>query len=184
MDDLSPMMRYPEVLLNLAEAYARTGDAANALLYLNMVRNRSLADPATQAYDLAADFGGDAVNVLEAILLERRIELVMEGSRWPDIHRLQHCPHHPIDGVPAKLANVVTPPEAFYVAGSPYDPWGPFHADNPDYVPNEVYLNDGPYEGPLEVSHIPYEDHRFIWPIPQAEINANPLLATQQNPGY
>lgn len=184
MDDLSPMMRYPEVLLNLAEAYARTGDAANALTYLNMVRDRSLADPTTQSYDLQADFGGDAINVLEAILLERRIELVMEGSRWPDIHRLQHCPHFPIDGVPAKLANAVTPPEAFFIAGSPYDPWTPYAAANPTYAPNEVYLNEGPYEGPKTVSHIPYDDHRFIWPIPQNELNANPTLAQQQNPGY
>lgn len=184
MDDLTPMMRYAELLLNLAEAYAREGDAANALTYLNMVRNRSLADPATQAYDLAANFGGNAVNVLEAILVERRIELAMEGSRWPDIHRLQHCPHFPIDGIPAKLANAVTPPEAFYVAGSPHDPWTPYAAANPTYAPNEVYLNDGPYQGPKTVVAIPYDDHRFIWPIPQSELNANPTLATQQNPGY
>jgi len=159
MDDLSPMMRFPEVLLNLAEAYSRGGDASNALTYLNMVRNRSLADPATQAYDLQADFGGDAIKVLEAILLERRIELVMEGSRWPDIHRLQHCPHFPINGVPAKLENSVTPAAAFV-------------------------LGQGPYTGPRPVLAIPYDDHRFIWPIPQNEINANPTLAAQQNPGY
>lgn len=184
MDDLSPMMRYPELLLNLAEAYAREGQAANALTYLNMVRDRSLADPATQSYVLGPDFGGNAVNVLEAILWERRIELVMEGSRWPDIHRLQQCPHFPINGVPAKLGNTVTPPEAFYVAGSPYDPWGPYAAANPTYEPNDVYLNDGPYQGPLGVSAIPYDDHRFIWPIPQNELNANPTLEAQQNPGY
>jgi len=158
MDDLSPMMRYPEVLLNLAEAYAREGDAANALTYLNMVRDRSLADPATQSYNLG-DFDADPVNVLEAILLERRIELVMEGSRWPDIHRLQHCEHHPIDGIPEKLANSVPPASAFD-------------------------LDAGPYEGPFGVVAIDYEDHRFIWPIPQGEINSNPTLAPQQNPGY
>lgn len=184
MDDISPMMRFPEVLLNLAEAYARGGDAANALTYLNMVRNRSLADPATQAYDLNDDFGGSAVNVLEAVLWERRIELVMEGSRWPDIHRLQDCPHFPISGVPSKLANAVTPPEAFYVAGSPYDPWGPYSDANPAYNPNPVYLNDGPYEGPLPVVQVRYDDHRFIWPIPLSETNANPTLEAQQNPGY
>ena len=184
MDDLSPMMRYPEVLLNLAEAYARGGNAANALTYLNMVRDRSLADPATQSYDVAADFGSDAVNVLEAILWERRIELVMEGSRWPDIHRLQSCPHFPINGVPAKLANTVTPPEAFYIAGSPYDPWEPYQTAWPNYSPNPVYLNAGEYEGPLPVGVIPYDDHRFVWPIPQNELNANPTLQAQQNPGY
>jgi len=159
MDDLSPMMRYPEVLLNLAEAYAREGDAANALTYLNKVRDRSLADPATQSYDLQDDFDGDPVNVLEAILLERRIELLMEGSRWPDIHRLQHCEHHPIDGIPAKLDNSVPPASAFD-------------------------LDAGPYEGPFGVAQIPYDDHRFVWPISQQEINANPTLAAQQNPGY
>ncbi len=159
MDDLSPMMRYPEVLLNLAEAYAREGDAANALTYLNMVRDRSLADPATQSYDLQDDFNGDAINVLEAILLERRIELLMEGSRWPDIHRLQHCEHHPIDGIPAKLDNSVPPASAFD-------------------------LDAGPYEGPFGVVSVDYDDHRFLWPLPQSEINSNPTLATQQNPGY
>jgi starch-binding outer membrane protein, SusD/RagB family len=196
MDDLSPMMRFPEVLLNLAEAYAREGDAANALTHLNRVRNRSLADPATQAYDLAADFESNAVNVLEAILLERRIELVMEGSRFPDIHRLQNCPHFPIEGVPSKVANGITPPEAFFIAGSPYDPWTPYWEallagyeknETPEadrYKPNEVYLNEGAYEGPRPVAAIPYDDHRFIWPIPQNELNANPTLAEQQNPGY
>jgi starch-binding outer membrane protein, SusD/RagB family len=184
MDDLSPMMRFPEVLLNLAEAYARTGDAANALVYLNRVRDRSLADPETQSYDLAADFGGNAVNVLEAILVERRIELVMEGSRFPDIHRLQHCPHFPIDGIPSKVASAVTPPEAYYIAGSPYDPWTPYSAANPNYTPNAVYLNEGAYEGPRPVGQVPYTSHLFVWPLPLSETNSNPTLQAQQNPGY
>ncbi len=155
--DLSPMMRYAEVILNLAEAYARQGDVVNGLTYLNMVRNRSLADVATQAY-VASDFA-DNVELLEAILYERRIEMAMEGRRWPDIHRLQHCPHFPIDGIPGKIAN-----------GSP-------SADLFD-------LELGPYTGPYPVVPLPYSSHLFVWPIPQAEINANPTLAAQQNPGY
>lgn len=31
---------------------------------------------------------------------------------------------------------------------------------------------------------IPYNDHRRIYPIPLAEIKANPTIASQQNPGY
>ena len=27
-------------------------------------------------------------------------------------------------------------------------------------------------------------DHRYLWPIPSAEIQTNPQLAGQQNPGY
>ncbi len=154
--DLSPMMRYAEVVLNLAEAYARENQTADALTYLNLVRDRSLADPTTQSYT-ATTFANN-VDMLEAILYERRIELAMEGRRWPDIHRLQQCPHFPIDGVPAKLENGVPAATTFEL--------------------------NGPYDGPLSVDAIPYSDHRFVWPIPQDELNANPTLAEQQNPGW
>lgn len=30
----------------------------------------------------------------------------------------------------------------------------------------------------------PADDHRMVWPIPKAEMDANPQLAGQQNPGY
>lgn len=154
--DPSPMMRYAEVLLNMAEAYARKNDVTNGLAYLNMVRNRSLADPQTQAYT-AASFTNN-VDLLGAILVERRIEFAMEGRRWPDIHRLQQCPYFPIDGIPAKLANG-KPAASNFTLGSPYT-------------------------GPLGTVAIPYDDFRFLWPIPQDEINANPTLAKEQNPGW
>lgn len=154
-DDLSPMMRYAEVILNIAEAYAREGNAVEGLKYLNMVRNRALADPDTQAY--TAETFATTNDLLEAILEERRIELAMEGRRYPDIHRRQHDPVFPIEGVPAKVASGVT--AADFELGTPYD-------------------------GPKTVQAIPYADHRFVWPIPQNELNANPGLAPQQNPGW
>jgi len=153
--DPSPMFRYAEVLLNLAEAYARNNDVVNGLTYLNMVRNRSLATPATQAYT-AASFANN-VALLGAILVERRIEFVMEGRRWSDISRLQQCPHFPIDGIPGKIAN-----------GMPTGSW---------------FTLGTAFAGPLTYN-FPYTDHRFVWPIPQDEVNANPTLAAQQNPGY
>ena len=160
--DASPLIRYAEVLLNLAEAYCRTATPAgapdaNALMYLNMVRDRSLADPGTQAYT-AASFA-DNVALLGAILKERRIEFNMEGRRWPDIHRLQFCPYYPIDGIPAKLANA-SPSTSAYV------------------------LDGNPYTGALGVAAIPYADYRFLWPIPRVETDANPTLAAEQNPGW
>jgi len=154
--DASPMMRYAEVLLNIAEAYARNNNVSEALKYLNMVRDRALADKATQSYK-SSDFN-DNVALLKAILAERRIELNMEGRRWPDIHRLQHCPHFPINGIPAKLANAFPPADA-YTLGSEYN-------------------------GPYGVAAIPYDNFKFVWPIPLVEINANPILRDQQNPGY
>lgn len=159
--DPAPVIRLAEVLLNLAEAYCRTASMtgapdANALNYLNQVRNRSLATPATQAYT-AASFA-DNTALLGAILTERRIEFVCEGRRWPDIHRLQYCPYFPINGIPAKLANAM-PAGALYTLGTAYP-------------------------GPFGVAAIPGTDFRFLWPIPQAEIDINPTLAAEQNPGW
>lgn len=158
MDDPTPIIRYAEVLLNLAEAYTRKGggNVATGLNYLNQVRDRSLANPATQSY-IAADFA-DADEQLAAILAERRIEFVLEGHRWPDIHRLQYDPVFPMDGIPAKVANGY-PPASAYTLGSEYD-------------------------GPLSIAAVPRSDKLFLWPIPQDEINANPILAGQQNPGW
>ena len=62
MDDACPLIRYAEVILNSAEAYTRLGGAANltaGLNALNQVRDRSLANPATQSYTGATFANGD-----------------------------------------------------------------------------------------------------------------------------
>ncbi len=156
--DAAPIIRYAEVLLNIAEAQARksTPDLPASLAMLNMVRNRALANPATQAYT-AASFT-TPTTMVGAIIKERRIEFLMEGRRWSDIHRLQNDDLQPIDGIPQKVANG-NPPATAFVLGTPYS-------------------------GPFGVDAIPGADSRFLWPIPQVEIDANPTLATQQNPGW
>lgn len=81
-----PAIRYAEVLLTLAEALARQGGAENlasAVDYLNEVHTRA----GLAAYDLTTDFGGDAAQVIDAILFERRLELAFEGDRWFDLVR-------------------------------------------------------------------------------------------------
>lgn len=81
--DWAPVIRYSEVLLNLAEALARTnttGVDARALALLNAVRQRS--DPAT----VLAPATQSAL--IAAILNERRIEFLGEGLRDFDIVRL------------------------------------------------------------------------------------------------
>ena len=156
--DFAPIIRYAEVLLSMAEAHARKAspDLAESLRLLNMVRDRSIAAPATQTYK-AADFTTPATMVA-AIIKERRIEFLMEGRRWSDIHRLQGDDLHPIDGVPAKVANG-SPAAAAYTLGTPYT-------------------------GPYGEAAIPGNDKRFLWPLPQVELNANPTLAAEQNPGW
>lgn len=80
--DYVPVIRWPEVLLNLAEALARTGSTVDvrSLALLNAVHTRSDATtvlaPATQSA------------LIDAILKERRIEFIGEGLRNPDLMRL------------------------------------------------------------------------------------------------
>ncbi len=77
-----PVLRYADVLLMAAEALNEQGGGnAEALDFLNQVRTRA-GLPAYTAAELAsqADFR-------DAVLLERRIELPLEGHRWFDLLR-------------------------------------------------------------------------------------------------
>lgn len=78
--DWIPAIRYSEVLLNLAEAEAEAGSQVRALALLKAVRNRSDA-----AYTFPASPSKAAL--VDAILLERRIEFLGEGLRVPDLQR-------------------------------------------------------------------------------------------------
>lgn len=155
--DYAPQIRYAEVLLTLAEAEARSasGVSTRALELLNAVRNRSLADVATQAYT-AANFATKK-ELTAAILLERRIEFLGEGKRWSDISRLAKDADFTTGGIPAKAVNGNGGAAGFatYVCGAGYTPGQ---------------------------AAIPYNDYRFVWPIPQSETDANPII--KQNPTY
>jgi starch-binding outer membrane protein, SusD/RagB family len=101
--DWAPVIRWPEVLLNLAEARARTiaGVDPQALALLNAVRQRSdaatILAPASQAALIAA------------ILNERRIEFLGEGLRNIDLMRL-------LQTIPAKgSAPSKAPADAGYI---------------------------------------------------------------------
>ena len=76
------VVRYADILLVLAEALAEQGDLAGALTYLNQVRARA----AVSEYVLNVDLTTQQ-EVLDAIYLERRLELAFEGERWHDLVR-------------------------------------------------------------------------------------------------
>jgi hypothetical protein len=80
--DYAPVIRWPEVLLNLAEARVRSTNTidAQALALINRVRQRS---------DAAAVIAPTSVTAfIDALLTERRIEFLGEGLRGPDLTRL------------------------------------------------------------------------------------------------
>ncbi len=94
--DYPPVIRYAEVLLNVAEALARgnAGVDARALAIVNAVRMRS---------DASANIvAANQTDLINAILLERQIELLGEGLRNNDIMRLLQ-PIPAKSSVPAKL---------------------------------------------------------------------------------
>jgi hypothetical protein len=156
--DNAPIIRWAEVLLNQAEAEARvaTGVSQRAIDLLNLVRNRSLASLANQY--TAASFA-TRTDLVRAILLERRIEFLAEGRRWPDIHRTAQDPIAELrpGGIPAKVANGG-------VTGTTLAQYG---------IGVAVTLGQ---------AAIPYSDFRFIWPIPAVEVTTNPIIV--QNPNY
>jgi hypothetical protein len=123
-----PMMRAAEMYLIEAEALARSnqdGLAAQALYNLVSTRDDN--------YTLSTKTGPD---LIEEIMVQRRIELWGEGPRFLDLKRLR----------------------------LPLDRTGANHT---------VSITNG-------VMEVPVTDNRWTWPIPQAEMDSNPLMV--QNP--
>lgn len=84
--DWIPVIRYSEVLLNYAEALARNGNAdslTKSTALLTAVRTRS--DP---TYLFPPASVGTQQALIATILQERKIELLGEGFRVPDLQRL------------------------------------------------------------------------------------------------
>ena len=81
-DNNLPIMRYPEVLLIAAEGYARTGNEAKALDYLNQVRKRAGLPEETATGD----------ELIQSILTERLHEFPVEFKIWDDIRRTRLYP--------------------------------------------------------------------------------------------
>lgn len=154
--DYAPIIRYAEVILNQAEAEARLNNTTQGLALLNVIRNRAVPEGPGRYTAFAS-----SVELTRAILNERRIELLGEGFRWDDIHRLSRDPQFsPVSGggIPSKLGTAQATAASYTCAS------GTTIAGT-----NAV---------------IPYTDYRFLWPIPSTEIANNPTLAGQQNPGY
>jgi len=74
------VFRFAEILLILAEAQARQNNLTGADSTLTLIRTRAGLP--------AAGLGSmSQANAIDAILHERRLELAMEGDRWPDLVR-------------------------------------------------------------------------------------------------
>lgn len=110
-DDDLHVIRFAEVLLNRAEAYARLGQLGPAVDDLNRTRVRA----GLPALVLGTTVANNMQAVLDAIWQERRLELAFEGFRWPDLVRtgraisvlgLEDEPHQVLYPIPQEELDV------------------------------------------------------------------------------
>lgn len=80
------VLRWAEVILNAAEAYARNGNATKALELVNVIRKRANIPDAGMFSETQMHGYADAIDV---VMDERRMELAFEGHRMFDIYRNQ-----------------------------------------------------------------------------------------------
>lgn len=146
------LIRYADVLLMAAEVYNAVGNDAKAKEYLNMVRSRvSLPAVASTGKDLR-----------DAIRLERRLELALEGKRLFDLRRWTD------DNGKKAICNIMGPNGTWVIYNTK-------HSTDPYETTND---REPQNEGQDFV-----EGRDILFPIPNTEIvQSNGVLV--QNPGY
>ncbi|TAJ11518.1 RagB/SusD family nutrient uptake outer membrane protein [Marinilabiliaceae bacterium JC017] len=122
------MVRLPEVILTVAEAYAELKNLPKAEEYFNMVYSKRTG----LEYTATAQ-----EQTIKDILNDRRKELVLEGHTYWDYFRRA--------------------------------------------IP---FTREAEGEVDEEKAYIDYSMPQVVYPIPQSEMDANPNIRNQQNPGY
>lgn len=158
------VIRYAEVLLTYAEAKNElTGLDASAFEAVNQVRRR-VGMPDLQNTDASKPtYCGTQDALRQRIRNEWRVEFAMEGSKrkW-DIRRW---------GIAKDVLNAPFLGMKYMMVDDPNAPEG----DNG----KKCILYQGEN---IKLTGSKYEDHNYLFPIPQEEIDLNPALT--QNPGY
>lgn len=157
-------IRYAEVLLTYAEAKNEIAALdASAFDAVNQVRKR-VGMPELQKTNAALPtYCGTQDALRQRIRNEWRVEFALEGGKrqW-DIRRwgiAKQVLNAPFEGMKYKLV------------------------DSPDADPKDNGKICIYYQGePLKLTGSRYEDHNYLYPVPQSERDLNPKLT--QNPGY
>lgn len=161
------LIRYPEVLLNLAEAtFERNGSISNAILdrTINVIRNREGVKMPPLTNEFVSANGMDMRNEIRR---ERTIELAFEGFRRDDIRRWKTAE-----------AELAQPIKGIKYKGTPYEAQKVLNDGNPGLVDAEGFLIVEPISARTFVNPKHYSS-----PIPLDEIFLNPNLAPN-NPGW
>ena len=159
------VIRYAEVLLTYAEAKNEiTGLDASAFDAVNQVRRRVGMPDLLNSDASKPTYCGTQDALRQRIRNEWRVEFALEGSKrkW-DIRRwgiAKEVLNAPFLGMKYKMVD------------------DPANADPKDE--GKVCIL---YQGEnIKLTGSKYEDHNYLFPVPQAELDLNPALG--QNPGY
>ena len=148
------IMRYGEVLLAWAEAENELNGPAGVYTLIDELRNRVSMITLTESLPSLTK-----QTMRELIRNERRVELYHEGQRWFDIRRWKIAEKVMVDATGLDVSKLKV-----YSNGNSTSDW--------QYVP--IVIDKRSFN----------KDRDYLWPIPQKEINANPLIKNDQNPGY
>lgn len=160
------VIRYAEVLLTYAEAKNELFPLdPSAFDAVNQVRRR-VGMPDLQNTDpTKPTYCGTQDDLRKRIWNEWRVEFALEGGKrqW-DIRRW---------GIAKDVLNAPFEGLRYTLVDDPNAPKG----DNGKKC--ILYVGE-----PLKLAGSHYEDHNYLLPIPQTEIDLNPKLELEQNPGY
>ena len=175
------LIRYAEVLLNFAEAKIESGDIDQSVLdAINEVRARAYGTTLEDVSNFPAITSTDQAELRKIVRRERKVELANEGLRLFDIRRWQ---------IAEKLMNTV-------LFGSPANGFSKIGGEL-GFIPaidDEGFVDyaGAPSQPRVELGNLDYREletrvfdpgRDYLWPIPQAEIDATDGLVAQ-NPGY
>lgn len=149
------LLRYAEVLLTYAEARIEAGEIDGSVIdAINQVRQRPGVSMPAATMSMSAD------ELRELVRYERTVEFAMEGLRLFDIRRWKIAEHV----LPGKLLGKRVKAHWYEPVIPSFNEWG-----KPVYPDESIFNSLG------DLSFDPSTG--YLWPIPQSEIDQNPLLA-------
>ena len=175
------LIRLAEVLLNYAEAKIEGGDIDQSVLdAINEIRARAYGTTLDDVGNYPAITTTDQTELRKIVRRERKVELANEGLRLFDIRRWRTA---------EKLMNTI-------LFGSPANGFSKIGGEL-GFIPaidddGFVDYTGAPSQPRVELGNLDYREletrvfdpgRDYLWPIPQAEIDATAGLVTQ-NPGY
>lgn len=169
-DSLCPIVfRYGEVLISEAEAYAELNELSKALDIVDKIRiTRGHIAVDRSRYNTQA-------KVRELVRRERTIELAGEGFRYEDIIRWDEYDENG-NKTGRKVAQTVLPGDLLRSCGT-------VDMSEPDPDKRAVINPNASREDRLIETRGEFDvPRRLLFPLLQAELDANPYLV--QNPGY